>query len=81
MDLAGTPVGAPYGMIVGINHIMDPAANEVLCRQACCSAGASCTAYTFTTAAFAPNCYLYANVTNLVPNTLMRSAVLSSAYS
>ena len=78
MDLVGAPVGGEYG----VNLLSSsPASSEVLCRQACCVAGASCTAYAFSIVSTLTNCFLYANVTNLVPSTTMRSAVLRSAYS
>lgn len=88
MDLVGVLVGNTQYPTAGLSVTSGGGgpSREFLCRQACCAVPA-CTAY-----AYAPfivsspyngiaNCFLYANVTGLVPNTLMSSGVLLSAYS
>ena len=83
MDLVGTLVGNAFnpsaGFVVGGTGV----SSEYLCRLACCGAGAgACTAYVYapyTTGL--PSCFLYTNVTGLVPSTLLSSAVLISKYS
>jgi len=60
------------------------APSESLCQRACCNAEA-CTAYSFAAAtllvAAEAQCFLYVNVTALVPNSLINSGALISAYS
>ena len=83
MDLVGTPVGAAAFFA---------AVNEAACRSMCVSTP-GCDAYAFSVGALsllaanfvqlaetAP-CCLYANVTSLVPSSLMTSGVLLARYS
>jgi hypothetical protein len=82
MDLVGALVGNAQNPGVGFLGLGSGPSSEFSCRQACCNAGPSCTAYSF-----APytngdaNCFLYNNVTGMVPSSLLSSAVLISKYS
>ena len=59
-----------------------PAASEAACRQECCDA-AACDGYAFDTGALrwlgAGECYLYVNVTQLIPSSGYASGVRESA--
>jgi hypothetical protein len=78
-DLVGTLAGTALspGDAVGLP-------SEAECRQACCDA-AACDGYTFDASAArrtgAGDCWLYVNVTQLVPNSGMASGVYRSALS
>lgn len=78
-DLVGTLVGSA---IFPSAAFLAP--SELLCRQACCDAVA-CDAYSFASAtllvAAQAQCFLYVNVTALVPSSLVSSGALLSAYS
>ena len=90
-DLVGALVGSAFNPGAGFSVSGSGAANEFSCRQACCNAGSSCSAYAYSpyTSSFfsyygnygEANCFLFDNVTGLVPNTMMSSAVLISKYS
>ena len=83
MDLVGSPVGAAA---------FYSTAGEAACRSACL-ATPGCDAYAFSAgvlAAFAANqghpgdtapCYLYTNVTALIPSSPMTAGVLLARYS
>ena len=83
MDLVGTPVGAAAFFA---------AASEAACRSMCLVTP-SCDAYAFSVGALAQlaanfvqlaetaPCCLYANVTVLVPSSLMTAGVLLERYS
>ena len=81
-DLVGALVGNALNPSVGFAVGGSGPANEISCRQACCLAGPSCSAYAYTPYTNGEaNCFLYDNVTGLVPSSLMSSAVLISKYS
>jgi hypothetical protein len=76
MDLVGTLVGsAPGQPSVGV-------ASEAACRIACCAAGPTCEGYSFDTGSLryhaAGECFLFANVTQLMPANMMASGVRES---
>lgn len=82
MDLSGTivgPVGAP-GTVLLVTVEAD-------CLAACCAAQPKCTAYSFQfsmgllSGSGAAPCFLYANVTYVVPASGHTSGALTSAYS
>ena len=81
MDIVGTLVGS--ALFPGADFL---AASENGCRQACCDAPA-CDAYTFSavyqgiSATGTAPCFLYVNVTALVPNSGFNSGALLSVYS
>ena len=82
MDLVGTLVGSAY--VPGAAFL---AASENNCRQSCCDAPA-CDAYAFAVGNLAyaqalggAQCFLYVNVTALVPTSMMTSGALLSVYS
>ena len=85
-DLVGTLTGNAWYPGASL-----PATSEAACRQACCDAPV-CDAYTFSSgdlqfalSQFSTNpvgeCYLYTNVTALVPNSAFSSGALLSSYS
>ena len=80
-DLVGTLVGS--ALFPGMEVLT---ANEGRCRQACCDAPV-CDAYTFAATTLLASatgtapCFLYTNVTALVPNSFAASGALLSAYS
>ena len=77
-DLVGTLVGAALSPAAG--PVLVP--SEPACRQACCLAPA-CDGYSFEASALSfhavSNCYLYVNVTQLIPTSGYASGVLESA--
>ena len=85
MDLVGTLVGTPKHPSTSF-----PSPSESGCRQSCCDSPV-CDAYTFAASdlqnaifqgqsPFA-QCFLYANVTALVPSSAFASGAMHSAYS
>ena len=79
MDLVGTLTGLATAPGQGFL-----APSEDACRQACCvSIGCDAYAYVATSALFGVSepCYLYANVTALIPSSTMVSSTLRSVYS
>ena len=84
-DLVGTLMGNAWYPGTSL-----PAPSESVCRQACCDAPA-CDAYTFASGdlefasrqglAQSAACFLFTNVTALVPSNLVTSGVLLSSYS
>ena len=80
-DLVGTLVGSAVDPAA---IVMAPTDGD--CRQACCDAP-ECTAYSFASANVGrlavpgAQCFLFVNVTALVPNNLMTSGALLSTYS
>ena len=81
MDLVGTLVGSalfPGAFVL--------TADENGCRQACCDAP-GCDSYTFaattlpSSATGTASCFLYVNVTALVPSSMVNSGALLSVYS
>lgn len=82
MDLVGALVGNALNPGVGFSAGGSGPANEFSCRHACCDAGLSCSAYAYTPYSNGEaNCFLYDNITGMVPSSLMSSAVLISKYS
>ena len=81
MDIAGTLVGS--ALYPGSDFL---AATEAACQQSCCDAPA-CDAYAFAVgnlgllSAPGAQCYLYVNVTALVPSSGYTSGALLSVYS
>ena len=84
-DLVGTLMGNAWYPGTSI-----PSPSESSCRQACCDAPV-CDAYTFSTGDLQQSfqqgltqtaqCYLYTNVTALIPNSAFSSGALLSTYS
>ena len=74
-DLVGTLIGASLSPPAPF-----AAASETSCGLACCSTPA-CTAYAYAYAPALQQCFLFANVTALVPSNLVHSGALLSAYS
>ena len=84
-DLVGTLIGNAWYPGTSL-----PASSESSCRQACCDAP-SCNAYTFALndlqlmarqgLSETASCFLYTNVTALVPSSVVNSGALLSAYS
>ena len=80
MDVMGTLVGSAANPSAPFLS-----ATEATCRQECCNAP-SCNAYAFSASLILMNpagapCYLYNNVTALVPNSGVNTGTLYSAYS
>ena len=81
MDLVGTLVGS--AVFPGVDFL---SASENDCRQACCDAPV-CDCYTFASTILrssttgTASCFLYVNVTALVPSSTVNSGALLSVYS
>jgi len=83
MDLVGTPVGGAAREALGMPALVT---SEETCRVACCAV-AGCSGYAYVlhdparrlSAAPASLCFLFANVTQLVPNNVMASGIRESA--
>ena len=83
-DLVGTLVGANISPSQPSAAFI--ASSEAACREACCLVRPACTAYTFMVSTLLLNpsgaqCYVYSNVTALVPNSGYTSGALQSVYS
>jgi hypothetical protein len=74
-DLVGALIGTSLSSATPF-----AAASEASCGLSCCSTPA-CTAYAYAYAPALQQCFLFANVTALVPNNLVHSGALLSAYS
>jgi hypothetical protein len=82
-DLVGVPVGGAAREALGTPALVT---SEETCRVACCAV-AGCSGYSYVlhdparrlSAAPASLCFLFANVSQLVPNNIMASGVRESA--
>jgi hypothetical protein len=76
MDLVGTLVGSALSPAGPVLMPSEPA-----CRQACCLAPV-CDGYSFEASALSfhaeSNCYLYVNVTQLIPSSLVTGGLRES---